>query len=52
MLHKKGGGVSLSWIINAKRDLPGCGVNRAAISVHVREWPRSEEGRRLLAGLE
>ncbi len=53
LLRDNGGSVSLCWVASAKQDLQRCcGMSAAEYNTFVREWPRSEEGRRLLEGLE
>ncbi|PRW50983.1 zinc finger ZZ-type and EF-hand domain-containing 1 [Chlorella sorokiniana] len=52
-LYDKAGTLHLSWVINASRPdyLNAMGISREQRNAFVREWPRSEEGRRLLEGL-
>ncbi|KAI7846012.1 hypothetical protein COHA_000551 [Chlorella ohadii] len=53
LLFNDDGELHLSWIISATqpRYLNAMGMTRAQLNAFVREWPRSEEGRRLLEGL-
>ena len=53
LLRGSSGGVSLSWIIHANQphNLRRLGMTRPEFNAFVREWPASEEGRRLLEGL-
>ncbi|PRW50952.1 hypothetical protein C2E21_5331 [Chlorella sorokiniana] len=52
-LYDKAGTLHLSWVINAGRPyyLDAMCMTREQRNAFVREWPRSEEGRRLLEGL-
>ncbi len=53
LLFKTDGQLHLSWIANANSavNLSRLGMTRAQLNAFVHEWPRSEEGRRLLEGL-
>ncbi len=53
LLRYKDGSVCVSWVSGAKWDMLNYGgMTAAEFHTFVREWPRSEEGRRLLEGLE
>ena len=43
----------MSWVVNANKpyNLSRLGMSRPEFNDFVRDWPRSEEGRRLLEGL-
>ena len=49
MLRAKDGEASLSWIMSKEAVKKRCGLTEVQLNAHVRSWPRSEEGRRLLA---
>ncbi len=52
-LFNKAGELRLSWVSGAAepRFLDAMGMTRPEYNTFVREWPHSEEGRRLLQGL-
>ena len=42
----------MSWVANASRDLVACGAaSKAEVLAWERDWPQSEQGRRLLGAL-
>ena len=42
----------MSWVANASRDLVACGAaSKAEVLAWERDWPQSEQGRRLLEAL-
>ena len=53
MLRNRAGGIGLQWIITVARPRyrSRLGITTEELHAFVRDWPRSEEGRRLLEGL-
>ena len=53
LLRNDNGELHLSWIINANRprNLRRLGMTRDEFNAFVKQWPASEQGRRLLEGL-
>jgi len=52
-MYGRSGGMSLKWTKSANQPhyLTAMGMTRPEYNAFVREWPHSEEGRRLLEGL-
>ena len=51
MLRTKDGEASLSWITDKESVKKHCKITGVQLNAHVRDWPRSEEGQRLLEQL-